>query len=165
MRHNESLPPASAVDDVQLSRLGDFMAAKPAGAGASPEDLAAATQLTLSRALGALLATQNHDPAAAGNRSVRTLFEGGGTVDEIILLKAYAKDQTTLRNPELPDKVARLFYYSAIAQGLSQYGQTVAQLTPEKIQKGLHWCLSQRWADPVLHQAAERGLAALPSES
>lgn len=81
-------------------------------------------------------------------RSFSDLFQHPSPpVDLLVLTKDFAKSNQLTRQSALPEKVAGVLYYTAIAAALVRCHARITKLTAPELAKGFSWALAQPWID------------------
>lgn len=68
-------------------------------------------------------------------------------VELLVLTKDFAKANRLTRQSALPEKVAGVLYYAAIAAALARCHARISKLTDSQMAKGFSWALGQTWID------------------
>lgn len=86
-------------------------------------------------------------------------------IELLVLTKNFAKANRFNRRSALPQEVAGVLYYAAIASALVRHHKRITQLTSAELERGVSWALSQPWLDPPTRDLLVSAQAALSNES
>lgn len=131
-----------------------------------PEELGAilAHQLgaPLAGDLGCYVADLDRTLAAAGIRTFgQLLFHPQPPVELLEAVKCFAKASRADPDSPLPDEVATVLYFAAIAAALLRRGQRITQMGDEALRYGLAWVGRQAWLDAQSRALFDEASAAL----
>lgn len=80
----------------------------------------------------------------------RVLLAKTADRDRLEMIRRYAKHQ--VQAPDyLPEPVALVLYYAAIAAGLVGLNQKLTSLPTPAVREGLAWAMHEPWVDPAVH--------------
>jgi len=86
-------------------------------------------------------------------------------IDVLRRVKDCAKSAVRDPNAPLPDDVATVIYFVAIAVALAAHGQRITRLADDGLRWGFQWSLKQAWLADSLRPLLARGLAALGGDA
>jgi hypothetical protein len=76
-------------------------------------------------------------------------------------LKDFCKSLRASPNSGLPEEIAVVIYFAALAAAMQKHGERISSLRDEETKVGIQWALSRSWLDTSLRPLLEGGLAAL----
>jgi hypothetical protein len=80
------------------------------------------------------------------------------------LIRRFAKRSRTQTPGELPEEVATVLYYAAIAAARLRHGASLSKLDDEALQAGLEWGLKQTWLTEPLQDLFNDALEMIRSQ-
>jgi hypothetical protein len=88
-------------------------------------------------------------------------------VEHLRRVKEFAKSCRSNPQSGLPEDIATVLYYAAIAAARLRCGHAISQLSVAELRDGINWALARNWLpDPIKHlfQAAARKLSPQPGD-
>lgn len=83
-------------------------------------------------------------------------------VELLSLTKDFAKANMDHPESSLPDEVAGVLYYAAIAAALARRDERISQLSDAELRRGLGWASEQAWVDARIRQLMLDAINKLP---
>ncbi len=100
--------------------------------------------------------------AAARARTFgQLLFHTQPPVELLDAVKRFAKASRADPDSPLPDEIATVLYFAAIAAAMVRCGQRITHMGDEALQYGLAWVRRQAWLDPQSRALFDEASAAL----
>jgi hypothetical protein len=75
------------------------------------------------------------------------------------LVKRFAKSCRSDPQHPLPGEIVMLLYYASIAAAQVRLGESISDLTPELLRRGVSWLLSRAWVDTELREMLSQASA------
>jgi hypothetical protein len=75
------------------------------------------------------------------------------------LVKRFAKSCRSDPEHPLPGEIVMLLYYASIAAAQVRLGESISDLTPELLRRGVRWVLSRAWVDTDLREMLSQASA------
>jgi hypothetical protein len=99
-------------------------------------------------------------------QTFRDLFQHACPPVELLeLAKRFAKHCRTQTEPVLPEEIATVLYFAAIATALVRTGHRISGLNDQALWSGLNWALQQPWLDATLREILNVALRFVPTET
>jgi hypothetical protein len=109
----------------------------------------------------------NPNSSATASTFGRLLASHNPDVDQLRRVKEFAKSCRTNPQSGLPEDIATVLYYAAIAAARLRCGHAISQLSVVELRDGIKWALTRDWLpDPLKHlfQDAARQLSTQPRD-
>jgi hypothetical protein len=82
-------------------------------------------------------------------------------VELLSLTKDFAKANMEHPESSLPNEVAAVLYYAAIAAALARLDERISQLPDPDLRRGMAWAKEQSWVDPQIRQLLAKAISKL----
>lgn len=103
--------------------------------------------------------------ASPGRTFLELLRAPDAPLDQLILLKNFAKANLNHPENELPRPIFTVIYYASIAAALSRHGKKITQLENAELKNGLQWGAQLPWAGQEIETILREGLRCLEAQS
>ena len=110
-----------------------------------------------------LTSVATHQDSAEHQTFGQLLAAPDPPLEMLELVRRFAKRSRVQRSGDLPDEVATVLYYAAIAAARLRHGTSLSKLDDETLWDGLAWGLEQDWLTAPLRDLFSETLKAIRS--
>lgn len=121
-----------------------------------PDDLGSVLRHQLTVPIREVMAGLDMKPdRERGGLAIGELLAISGSLDELELLKKFAKMNSACGEALFPEPVAMILYFSSIIAARARFGARLSSLDDQELRDGLNWCFQQEWLDEQLRAFLE----------